>query len=60
MEKHTEVGVTELREKIRQYLQEAGQGRPVIITSSGYRVAALVSLTDLDRLDQWKRQEDQS
>lgn len=56
MDKHTEVGVTELRQTLRQHIRDAADGRPVVIANAGIPVAALVSVTDLRQLDQWRQE----
>ena len=45
------VSVAELRAHLSDYLREAGEGRIIYITSRGYRVAAIIPVTDAKTLE---------
>jgi prevent-host-death family protein len=55
MTEPTSITTTEARTDLARYLREASEGRIVHITNHGYRVAALVSPADAEKIEASKR-----
>ena len=49
------ITTTEARIDLARHLREASEGRIVYITNHGYRIAALVSPADAERIEESRR-----